>query len=1070
MASIQSSPDIHGQDFPPRPASPAPFELPESIVAQEIHQRAAPMGEIPTGSTPSTPNKAGGLMRRFSQNTRANARAAGQRLRRKTSSSGPTGREHSNGPITRRRSDSKTGGSITTSTTDLHNAEFDESLYMDSPRLSTLSDAFSVTSMSVEPMSPTRSSSEGMAPTLPDQLIRGSVLTKLTKKKKRKQLKFFLNLQGSKVSWHATKTSKSFFVDDIKNIRHGEDAFNYRQEHQIEEHDNECWFTILCADADRSKQTRFIHLIAPSEDDKLVWIETLNALLRHREDLMTGTRGSLGREHVIQAYWNNEMRKRSSHDKTACESGVLDLPAIEALCTSLHIHCSKKMIHEQFLLADSQETGKLNFDEFKDFLGRLTERRDLRAVFNNLTSGAMSGLTKERFLAFLENVQGIDFTSAPQAWDREFQKWVDLAHRKNQQHSTIINHSADVMDFDAFASFMVSDASKAYQLSLAKPTLDRPLNEYFISSSHNTYLSGRQVAGISSTENYITTLRHGCRCVELDCWNGSDGRPIVTHGHTGTSSVLFADCITVINRYAFEASPYPLILSLEVHCDSEQQTRMVQIMKEGFGDKLLVRPLAEHALELPSPEALRNRILVKVKRTEPLLGTESDLGVGAIGRQRSTSSATSSPMLPEVPSISSLPPLSAASTVGSSNPTPHVIQSPNQRSMAVTSASSAGEDSDTMHSNHALSDDPKKASSTSKIVSTLADLGVYVQAYKYCGFSTTEGREYNHIFSMSEPKANDLCKSQLGKAQLEEHNVRHLFRVYPGQRRITSTNFDPITFWRRGAQMAALNWQTYDRPMQIHQAMFAAGSDHFGYVLKPDYLRKERNLPSATEERVKLPRRLVRVAVEIISAQQLPLLSSMSRKANINPFIEVELIYAEDKSGGPAPASGGEDDSSRNTRSGHPNLDKGRSKVVLDNGYNPQFNERFELQVQTKYPDLVFVRWTVWSSPDGKYTGKNCTQLAVFTAKLDSLQQGYRHLPLYHTNGEEYIFSSLFCKIRKEEPMLVPSSVHNHQPGRKRFRLPLTRNHSADRGAEHSPLAVEQKKEVMKEIRERGEW
>lgn len=47
-----------------------------------------------------------------------------------------------------------------------------------------------------------------------------------------------------------------------------------------------------------------------------------------------------------------------------------------------------------------------------------------------------------------------------------------------------------------------------------------PLSEYWLASSHNTYLPGRQVGASSSIEMYERALLMGARCVEIDLWNG----------------------------------------------------------------------------------------------------------------------------------------------------------------------------------------------------------------------------------------------------------------------------------------------------------------------------------------------------------------------------------------------------------------------------------------------------------------------------------------------------------------------------------------------------------------------
>ena len=72
----------------------------------------------------------------------------------------------------------------------------------------------------------------------------------------------------------------------------------------------------------------------------------------------------------------------------------------------------------------------------------------------------------------------------------------------------------------------------------AQKDWSHPFNEYFISSSHNTYLVGHQLYGESTTEGYQNVLQRGGRCIEIDVWDGADDEPEVFHGYTLTKEKI----------------------------------------------------------------------------------------------------------------------------------------------------------------------------------------------------------------------------------------------------------------------------------------------------------------------------------------------------------------------------------------------------------------------------------------------------------------------------------------------------------------------------------------------------
>ena len=174
---------------------------------------------------------------------------------------------------------------------------------------------------------------------------------------------------------------------------------------------------------------------------------------------------------------------------------------------------------------------------------------------------------------------------------------IDSEHTmtKNEIYLLLFSDENSILDPD----FVNTEASPEY--------LSAPMSHYWINSSHNTYLTGNQYASHSTVECYVRALRQGCRCIELDCWDGDNNEPDIWHGHTMTSKVKFIEVVKVIAEHAFETTDLPLILSIENHCKMEQQDMMAFHFKQYFGDMLLVRPF--DSLETEVSSRIQGRVI-----------------------------------------------------------------------------------------------------------------------------------------------------------------------------------------------------------------------------------------------------------------------------------------------------------------------------------------------------------------------------------------------------------------------------------------------------------------------------
>ena len=979
------------------------FQLPESIISRETSANSSVQGlldnsqAIPetssTGATTTTPKTS--LIRRLS------SRAGRITNRRRQSSVAPTSRDTSVGPcLLRRRSDSNaTAPPDFPSVAVDSESDFDENDDLRSLRSLSAQDGFLRGSSANSTTGSVAGLSNTLAgPVIPPQLLHGTMVTKVSKKGRSKKVCVVYDPDSSRLVWDKKRPNKFVHLDEILAVRSGSDVQQYGIDLDVA--DVTALFTIIYS-VPKKAENKIMHLFAENKEACNVWTSFLDAMLVHRQEVMESLMAF--DEQAISYYWQSEMSKQFGDQPRTDAQEELDMDAVKRLCQNLHIYSASSVLERNFSHADVRKCGRLNFTEFLEFVRRTNQRPDIQRIYHSIASEPRLGITLDEFLSFMREVQQEDVDSNLPLWEKRFARMA----RKPKSY-TSDKEGSDPMDAlrmceAVFIGFLASKQNGPLKEEPQFYTLDRPLNEYFISSSHNTYLLGRQVKGQSSIEGYITALSQGCRCVEVDAWDGPENQPQVVHGRTLTTSISFREVIAAVNKHAFVTTLYPLVISIENHCSPAQQQVMFDIMKEIFGSRLIEEPLDFTSTTLPSPSQLLERIAIKVKVPVEASNAEP---VAPTGRRRgnSVNSTRSQPSIPE------------SAVVGPSQSLPQSpMLAPSQSSRRLASKArvntiAEGEVfSDLVSSdNESGSDAGNGGRSSNKTVRVLGKLGVYCAGVKFSGFDTPDAKKYNHIFSFMESSFSRHSRTREAKMALDLHNMRYLMRVYPDGIRLSSSNFDPLIYWRRGVQMAALNWQTNDLGMQLNRAMFEGGTDSSGYCLKPDALRGIQVSPfNSNIAEGKKKRTKVSFSIDILSAQQLMRPANLPPSKSMNPYVEVEVFD------GRAFESKANSEDSANT-SGTPL--KVQTEPIRENAFNPMFNDgHFKFQLVTKYPEFVFVKFTVKLSPNGEsYNHKDQHGVASWTVKLNNLKNGYRTLPLENHEGVQYLFSTIFCKIQRQ--------------------------------------------------------
>ncbi|CAK0814840.1 unnamed protein product [Prorocentrum cordatum] len=355
-------------------------------------------------------------------------------------------------------------------------------------------------------------------------------------------------------------------------------------------------------------------IVAPSRESMKLWVVGLLQLsqLARKRNL------KFKRTTVDDVLWNSIVREFQRLDKDG--SGDISTEELADLIPSASGNSSA--VSEMLSKFDVDGNGTLQLQEFARLFQALSVKDVLSPWFLKYACHVTTdlglqtkGISEASFLEFLEREQCETGAAGVVFADLQSPHVVSVGGRL---HLTELGLSF-LLCSAKNPAFDPARGQKVHQ------DMTQPISHYWISSSHNTYLERDQLFGTSALEQYQDVLLRGCRCVEIDCWDGDDGEPIVTHGYTATSRLMFQDVVRVCRDYGFVASPYPLILSLEVHCGPKQLARMGRILNEILGDRLLRLPEGGlSTAELVSPAAAMRRVIVKGKVPHELILANSE--------------------------------------------------------------------------------------------------------------------------------------------------------------------------------------------------------------------------------------------------------------------------------------------------------------------------------------------------------------------------------------------------------------------------------------------------------------
>ncbi|KAB7496009.1 1-phosphatidylinositol 4,5-bisphosphate phosphodiesterase gamma-1 [Armadillidium nasatum] len=432
------------------------------------------------------------------------------------------------------------------------------------------------------------------------RLERGMAVRKFCARKRPEQGHLMIRRETSYILFTGCQTGKDVITSlyDIKEVRRGKNSRDFEKwPIDARTHENSWCFVVFYGNEFKLK-TLSVAMLSETECND--WLEGLHYLGAEAQSSPYIVR--LQRSLRVEFYLMENQRNK------------VNLKNVSRFLPKIFYKMKESKLKSLFSQVDRIHREEINFDQFFDLLKKIIWEEQRIVLSKPLISSEPSLLDiyskdgkivdLEDFEKFLSEEQNeVNITDASQI----IRNFIQDPQRNVQRPYFFV---------EEFAQYLYSKENEVWDGAHNTVTQDmtQPLSHYWIASSHNTYLTGDQLASESSTEAYARVLRQGCRCIELDCWNTPDGKIYIYHGLTFTSRIRFLDVIKTIKEHAFVSSEYPVILSIEDHCAIPQQREMARLFKEVFGDSLLTLPLLPNEKLMPSPEALKWKIILKHRK------------------------------------------------------------------------------------------------------------------------------------------------------------------------------------------------------------------------------------------------------------------------------------------------------------------------------------------------------------------------------------------------------------------------------------------------------------------------